>query len=89
MNQLLSITHKIYHLLDDGLDVRGVFLDISKASEKVWHEGVMLKLNRYGISENLLCFIKCFLKNSNGQTSSWTNVLGGSLKDLFSVHCFS
>ena len=36
VNQLLSITHEIYHSLDNGLEVRGVFLDISKASDKVY-----------------------------------------------------
>ena len=44
---------------------------------------MILKLNQYGILENLLRLIKCFLKNRkqrvvlNGQTSSWTNVLAG------------
>ena len=66
---------------------------MSKAFDKVWHEGLILKLNQYGISENLLCFIKCFLKNRkqrvvlNGQTSSWTNVFAsvpqGSFGPLF------
>ena len=37
VNQLLSITHEIYDSLDNGLEVRGVFLDISKAYDKVWH----------------------------------------------------
>ena len=31
INQLLSITHEIYKSFDDRLEVRGVFLDISKA----------------------------------------------------------
>ena len=62
VNQLLSITHEIYHSLDNGLEVNGVFLDISKAFDKVWHEGLILKLNQYRISENLLRLIKCFLK---------------------------
>ena len=81
VNQLLSITHEIYDSLDNGLEVRGVFLDVSKACDKVWHEGLILKLNQYRILENLLCLIKYFLKNHkqrvvlNGQTSSWTNVL--------------
>ena len=35
INQLLSITHEIYKLFDDGLEIRGVFLDISKAFDKV------------------------------------------------------
>ena len=46
VNQTLSITHEIYHSLDNGLEVRGVFLDISKAFDNVWHEGVILKLNQ-------------------------------------------
>ena len=41
INQLLSITHEIYKSFDDGLDVRGVFLDISKAFDKVWHKGLL------------------------------------------------
>ena len=35
VNQLLSITHDIYRSFDDGFDVRSVFLDISKAFDKV------------------------------------------------------
>ena len=31
INQLLSITHDIYQSLDQGYEVRGVFLAISKA----------------------------------------------------------
>ena len=39
INQLISVTHDILNSLDEGLEVRGVFLDISKAFDKVWHEG--------------------------------------------------
>ena len=35
INQLLSITHEIYQCFDDSLKVRAVFLDISKAFNKV------------------------------------------------------
>ena len=31
VNQLLSLTHEIYKSFDDRLDLRSVFLDISKA----------------------------------------------------------
>ena len=40
-NQLLSITHEIYKSFDDGIEVRSVFLDISKAFNKVWYNGVL------------------------------------------------
>ena len=35
INQLLSIIHEIYKSFDDGFEVRGVFLDTSKAFDKV------------------------------------------------------
>ena len=35
VNQLVSITHEIYKSFDEGHEVRGVFLDISKAFDKV------------------------------------------------------
>ena len=38
INQLLWITHGIYKSFGDSLDVRGVFLDISKSFDKVWHK---------------------------------------------------
>ena len=35
INQLLSITHKIYKSFDEVYETRGVFLDISKTFGKV------------------------------------------------------
>ena len=48
INQLLSITHDIYQSLDQGYEERGVFLDISKAFNKVWHKGLIHKLQQTG-----------------------------------------
>ena len=61
INQLLSITHEIYKSFDDGWELRSVFLDISKAFDKVWHEGLLLKLKLNRISGNVLKFIEDFL----------------------------
>ena len=41
INQLIAITHDIFTGFDDGLELRGVFLDISKAFDKVWQEGLI------------------------------------------------
>ena len=62
-NQILAITHEIYKSFDDGLDVRGVFLDISKAFDKVWHEGIIFKLKQNGISSKLLNLLCDFLRD--------------------------
>ena len=44
INQLLSITHDIYKSFDCRYEVRGVFLDISREFDKVWHDGIIFKL---------------------------------------------
>ena len=85
INQLISITHNIYRAFDanPSLEVRGVFLDLSKAFDKVWHEGLLYKLNSNGINGNALHLIKSFLHNRNqrvvlnGQISSWLSIRGG------------
>ena len=62
------------------VQIRGFFLNISKAFDKVWHEGLIFKLKQNGISAKLLNLIKDFLKNKkqrvvlNGQFSSWADV---------------
>ena len=83
IKQLLSTTHEIYKSFGNGFEVRGVFLNISKAFNKVWHEGIIFKLKQNGISGKLLCDLSDFLKDRkqivtlNGQVSSWTGVNAG------------
>ena len=86
INQLLSITHKIFQSFDSTLflEVRSVFLDISKkAFDKVWYEGLLCKLNPIGISGKFYKLIEIYLSNRfqrvvlNGQTSSWRPVFAG------------
>ena len=81
--QLLCITHGVYQSLDDGLETRAVFLDISKTFDKVWHEVVLFKLKQNGISGNLLNVITDFLYRGKqrvvfiGQYLSWANIQAG------------
>ena len=63
INQLLSITHNIYESFDNGFEVRGVFLDITKVFDKVWHKGIIYKLKQNGVAGNLLNTLTNFLKD--------------------------
>ena len=60
INQLLSITHEIYQSFDDKLEARSVFVDISKAFDKVWHKVLVLKLKQNDVSDNILNIITDF-----------------------------
>lgn len=60
MDQLWSITDEVHQSSDVGLDIRNVFLGISKGHDKVWHIG----LKHNGISGNLLGSLSNFLESS-------------------------
>ena len=74
---------KIYQSFDDSFDVCSVFVNISKAFNKVGHDVIIFKLKQNGISGNLLNLLSNFLRNRkqrvvlNGQTSSWADVNAG------------
>ena len=86
INQLLSITYEIYPSMDEGCKICGVFLDISKAFDKLSHKGLVFKLEQKRIIGNLLDILVDFLRNKkqrvvlNGQTSDWENVYPGVLQ---------
>ena len=63
VNQLIFIYNTLCRALDDGLEVRAVFFDISKAFDKVWHKGLLVKLQKAGVSGPLLLWFKDYLSN--------------------------
>ena len=64
INQILSIMHEIYKSFDEGFKVRRLFLDISKAFDRMWHDGVIFRLQKDGINGKLRLHLKDFLKSS-------------------------
>ena len=83
--QLLSIIQEIHKSLNFNRpeDIRGVFLDISKAFNKVWHEGLIFKLKTYDVKGKLIMLLENYLKNQNqrvvlnGLNPSWIKILAG------------
>ena len=82
-NQLICLVDTIHSSLDINLDVRSVFLDMSKAFDKEWHEGLLFKLKQNGINGKLLNLLKSYLTNRNqrvllnGSESEWGIVESG------------
>ena len=85
INQLLYITHSIFTGFEEfpSRETRAVFLDISKAFDKVWHDGLIFKLKNYGISGPLISLIQSYLANRkqrvvlNGKSSQWSQITAG------------
>ena len=61
VNQLVEIYNIVISNLDQGKDVRFVFCDISKAFDKVWHKGLLFKLEKYGFKGDILGWIENYL----------------------------
>ena len=60
-----------------------MFLDLSKAFDRVWHDGLMYKMECCGISGDLLALIQSFLSDRkqrvvlNGKSSQWSTISAG------------
>ena len=64
-------------------EVRGIFLGLSKAFDKVSHQGLLFKLGSFGICGKLLNPFENYLSNRfqrvllNGQESNWFPIKAG------------
>ena len=82
-NRLFYLVHTIHSALDEQKEVRSIFLDISKAFDKVWHNGLLFKLQQNGIEGELLSLLKSYLSNRkqrvviNGFESEWGGIEAG------------
>ena len=83
VNQLLEIYHTIIENLDKKKEIKFIFCDISKAFDKVWHDGLLYKLKKYGIDGNLFTWFESYLSNrkqrviNEGQKSTWEDTQAG------------
>ena len=84
-NQLLYLVNEIHKAFENpkSLEVRAVFLDISKAFDKVWHDGLIFKLNQNGVHGKLLKLLESYLHNRkqcvviNGFSSEYSPIESG------------
>ena len=82
-SQLLSTIEDFSLDLDSGAQINAIFLDFSKAFNKVPFGRLFFKLSHYGIQGTLLDWIRDFLMNRTQQvvlnniTSEWANLTSG------------
>ena len=83
VTQLLEVYHELLASLASGKEVDAIYLDLSKAFNKVPHHLLTTKLERYGISGSLLKWFTSYLANRNqrvtleGALSNWLPVTSG------------
>ena len=76
--QLLETYHNIVQSIDEGKSCCMIFCDLSKAFDRVWHNGLIFKLQTYGISCKLLQWFKSYLSHRSQKVM---------FKDLLSSKC--
>ena len=62
-NQILHITNDILESFEKGDETIVVFMDISKAFDRVWHRGLLVKLENNGIKGSLLKWFQSYLSD--------------------------
>ena len=80
---LLEFLEKMTRILDDGEPADIIYLDFSKAFDKVPHKRLMKKMEALGITGNILNWTTNWLANRrqrtvlNGTHSDWSRVISG------------
>jgi len=80
---LAFLFDKVSKSIDSGTAVDAIYLDFAKAFDKVQHERLLHKLEKYGIRGQLLKWIKAWLNGRSqcvcleGTVSDWVAVISG------------
>lgn len=81
--QLAEFTHDILQYMDDHYQIDSIFLDFSKAFDRVPHNHLLLKLSGLGLTQKLLSWLEHYLKGrvqctcANNYTSPLSSVTSG------------
>ena len=83
MTNLLESLEDITSMIDEGIPVDEIFMDFTKAFDKVSHERLLYKLDKIGVKGSVLRWIESFLCNRQQRTkvgqsySKWAKVTSG------------
>ena len=83
VNQLAFLYHAFCEALDSGKEESAVFCDISKTFDRVWHAGLLYKLEAGGVTGEVLKWFKRCLSDKrqrvvlSGVSSDWNYIRAG------------
>ena len=83
LTNLLEFFEEVLKKVDMGVPIDIIYFDFAKAFDKVSHGKLIFKLKKYGVSGNILNWVKSWLDDRyqrvviNGKKSSWEKVLSG------------
>jgi hypothetical protein len=60
---LIAITHQCYQALDDRNSIRAVFIDFSKAFDRIDHSTILTRMAALGIQQSAIRWMHSFLSN--------------------------
>ena len=81
--QLTRLLHTMYEALDNGKNVFAVFYDLSKAFDRVWHRGLLAKMEHLGVTGKALNWVAGYLQDRRQKvqleeaSSSWQSIPAG------------
>ena len=81
--QLLRLIHEVSENRDKGKTVAICFFDLSKAFDRVWHKGLLAKLQHAGVCEASLTWFTTYLTRrrqrvrANSALSQWQTIPAG------------
>ncbi|GBM32324.1 RNA-directed DNA polymerase from mobile element jockey [Araneus ventricosus] len=84
IHQLLRVTNSITEGMNNKFYTGGIFLDIQKAFDRVWHDGLIYKLIQLNFPKYLINILKSFLENRtfkvviHGETSNTGVIKAGT-----------
>ena len=83
MLQLVRIVHNLTFALERVETIVACFYDLSKAFDRVWHAGLIAKLQHYGVSKTALAWFEEYLTERKQRvrvgeaTSTWKTIPAG------------
>ena len=81
--QLSRLVHQISEARDAGRTVMSCFFDLSKAFDRVWHDGLLAKLRHLGIHDTALNWFTAYLRDRRQRVrvencfSTWSTIPAG------------